>query len=495
MLTRLTFAVAAAALALPAAASARHAGHAPAVGYASYFGGISAEGCSAAPGRDGALYVACGTGSPNLPRVGGLQSYQGLEDGYIAKLDRSRRRIVWSTYLGSPGEDEIDSMAVDARGHVFVSGFAAAGFPTTHGAFDPTFNGVGECCDGLFGDAFVAELSPDGSRLLYSTYLGGSGHDRTNTLALAEDGSVVVTGFTGSADFPTTRGALDATFGGGTGTFEDVPVDAFAAKLSPDGSRLVYSTYLGGSGDDVGNSVAVDDDGSAYFTGFTGSPEFPTTRGALKPRPDATVLNGYVTKLDRTGRVAWSTYLGGTNRDSGWGIGVDAHHEVIVSGSSNGGFPVTPGAAQTTFGGVRDFFVAKLDRSGARMDWATYLGGSEYEDLGATVAVDEEGNADVVGSTVSTDFPVTRDAFQPANAGGFDLAISRLDRNGRLRFASYLGGRGDEFGGAAGLDQRGAFYPGGVTSSTDFPVTRDAFQPVYGGGDIDGLLLKIRFAQ
>src|SRR3954452_4701470 len=104
MLTRLTFAVAAAALALPATASARHPDHGtPAVGYASYFGGISAEGCTAAPGRDGALYVACGTGSPNLPLVGGFQSYQGLEDGYIAKLDRSRRQIVWSTYLGSPG--------------------------------------------------------------------------------------------------------------------------------------------------------------------------------------------------------------------------------------------------------------------------------------------------------------------------------------------------------------------------------------------------------
>src|SRR4029079_12100888 len=114
--------------------------------------GISGVLLAASSGLDGALYVACGTGSPNLPRVGGFQSYQGLEDGYIAKLDRSRRRIVWSTYLGSPGEDEIDSVAVDARGHVFVTGFAGAGFPTTPDAFDTTFNGLGECCDGLFGD-------------------------------------------------------------------------------------------------------------------------------------------------------------------------------------------------------------------------------------------------------------------------------------------------------------------------------------------------------
>src|SRR3954471_17047969 len=201
MFTRCTFALAAAALALPASASAHYPHGAPAVAYASYFGGSSEEGCVTAPGKDGNLYISCGTASPDLPRVGGFQSYQGLEDGYVAKLDPSGRHIVWSTYLGSPGQDEIDSMAVDARGHVFVSGFAGAGFPSTPGALDPTFNGMGECCDGAFGDAFVAELSADGSRLLYSTYLGGSGHDRTETLALAEDGSVVVTGFTGSADF------------------------------------------------------------------------------------------------------------------------------------------------------------------------------------------------------------------------------------------------------------------------------------------------------
>src|SRR4051794_1350689 len=302
MLTRCTLALTAAALGLPATAAAHYHHGAPAVAYSSYFGGSHGEGCVSAPGQDGNLYLSCGTDSSNLPRVGGIQSYQGLEDGYVAKLDRSGRHIVWSTYLGSPGRDEIDNLAVDARGHVFVTGFAGAGFPTTRNAFDPTFNGTGDCCDGLFGDAFVAELSPDGSRLLYSTFLGGSGHDRTNALALADDGSVAVTGFTGSADFPTTHGALDETFGGGNASFEDVPVDAFAAKLNPDGSRLVYSTYLGGSGDDVGTGVTVDDDGSAYYTGRTNSSDFPTTPGALKTRYDATVVNAYVTKLDPTGR-------------------------------------------------------------------------------------------------------------------------------------------------------------------------------------------------
>ncbi|HEX6020462.1 MAG TPA: SBBP repeat-containing protein, partial [Solirubrobacter sp.] len=420
--------LAAAATCSNAWASSFHRG--PQIAFASFLGGSSAEGCEFTRGPDGSLYATCGTESPDLPRVGGLQSYQGLEDGYIAKLDPTGQRIVYATYLGGPGQDEIDDLAVDARGHLYISGFAAAGFPTTPGAFDRTFNGASDCCDGLFGDAFVAKLSADGSRLLYSTFVGGSAAESTSTLALGPDGSVAITGFTGSSDFPTTRGAVRSAFGGGTATYEEVPVDAFAAKLDPTGSRLVYSTYLGGAGDDVGKGVALDDDGSAYLTGFSESPEFPTTPGALKPAygTPAPVLNGYVTKLDRRGRLVWSTYLGGPARDSAWGIDVDARHDVYVSGSTIGEFPVTAGVAQERFGGVRDWFVAKLDRSGSALHWATYLGGSDFEGFAPTLQVDRHGKAAVVGPTESTDFPTTRDAFQPAHAGAVDLGIVQLDR-------------------------------------------------------------------
>jgi hypothetical protein len=458
----------------------------PKVAYASYWGGTGGEGCEPTPGADGSLYVTCGTDSPNLPRVGGIQSYQGQEDGYVAKLDRTGKHIVYATYLGSPGQDEIDAAAVDARGHLYISGFAANGFPTTPGAYDTTFNGT--------GDAFVAELSADGSRLLYSTFIGGSSTESAGALALNHDGTVTITGGTGSADFPTTAGAVESRFHGGTGTIVDVPSDAFAAKLNPSGSRLVYSTYLGGSGDDSGAGVTLDGAGNAYYAGFTGSPEFPTTRGALKTSFEpGTVLNGYATKLDPAGRLKWSTYLGGHGRDSAWGIGVDSRRNVYVSGSGLGGFPVTAGAAQGTFGGMRDWFVAKLDSKGASLEWATYLGGSGTDGLSPMLRVDPRGHVDVVGPTASTDFPTTPDAFQPANAGGFDLGIVQLDRNGRLAFSSYLGGSGDEDNGAGapGLDTHGNFYVSGVTSSTDFPVTPGAIQPTYGGGDIDGPLAKV----
>jgi hypothetical protein len=470
----------------------------PKVVYASYWGGTGNEGSSPAVDPAGNMYLTCGTDSPNLPTVNAIQPHQGGEDVCILKLDRSGTRIVYSTYLGSIGDDEGDSIAVSPRGEAYVSGFASGqDFPTTPGAYDTSFNGGSLPGCVCFGDVFVSKLSVDGSRLLYSTFVGGSESDRTSTLALDHDGSVALIGNTGSSDFPTTPGAVQSTFGGGTATFEDVPTDAFAAKLDPSGSRLLYSTYLGGSGDDAGNSVAVDDAGNAYYTGFTQSPEFPTTPGALKtsfgtPSP---LLNAYVTKLDRSGRLVWSTYLGGPTRDSGWGIDVDSRRDVYVSGSSIGGFPVTAAAAQGTFGGVRDWFVAKLDGSGASLDWATYLGGSDFDGLGPTLRVDRQGNADVAGPTVSTDFPTTADAFQPTNAGGFDLGVVQLDRDGRLLFSSYLGGSGDDDNGAANpaLDNEGNFYIGGVSSSPDFPVTPNAIQPTYGGGDIDGLLVKVAF--
>ena len=357
------------------------------------------------------------------------------------------------------------------------------------------FNGDGGCCGGFFGDGFVAKLSSDGSRLVYSTYLGGSSGERVGASALQPDGSLTVSGFTGSADFPLSH-AADAHFGGGSGTFEGFPVDGYGAQLDPTGSRLVYSTYLGGAGDDTGSDVATDDDGNAYFTGTTQSADFPTTAGTVQPTlaPGSPAQDAYVTKLDRHGRIVWSTFLGGDLRDRGSSIDVGPRGDVFVSGSTRGDFPVTPGAAQVVFGGARDWFVARLDRSGSSLDWSTYFGGSDLDgDIDTGLRVDSHGNADVIGMTASTDFPTTPDAFQQVNAGVVDVAIAQFDRDGRLRFSSYLGGSGidDTTGGFPALDRHGHVYIGGITTSTDFPVTPGAIQAVYGGGAIDAFLVKL----
>jgi hypothetical protein len=186
--------------------------------------------------------------------------------------------------------------------------------------------------------------------LAYSTYLGGSSDDAGVGIAVDAAGSAYVTGDTLSADFPTTPGAFDTS-----GIF-----DAFVTKLAPDGSSLVYSTYLGGSGVDVGLATAVDASGSAYLTGFTGSADFPTTPDALDTSLDGG-SDAFVTKLAPTGSsLAYSTYLGGSNGDSGFGIDVDSSNSAYVTGIASADFPTTPSAFDTSLGGASDAFVTKL---------------------------------------------------------------------------------------------------------------------------------------
>jgi Beta-propeller repeat len=316
-------------------------------------------------------------------------------------------------------------------------------------------------------------------------------------VALAPDGSITITGFTASSDLPTTRGAAQRRYGGGTGQFEDVPSDGFAARLDPSGSRLLYSTYLGGANDDVGNAVTVDDAGAAYVTGFTASTDFPTTRGALDTANEPDVTDGYVSKLDRNGRLVWSTYLGGTGYDFGFGVGIDHHRNVYVSGSTTGEFPVAPGAAQPEYRDNFDWYVARLDRSGAKLDWATYHGGTDFDGFTPTLAVDRTDHVDVVGATFSSDFPTTRDAIQRENAGGLDVGIARFGRDGRLLFSSYYGGSGDDDNGGSMpfVDPDVTLFLGGATGSHDYPVTPGAVQTTYGGGEIDGHVTAVAFGR
>jgi hypothetical protein len=275
---------------------------------------------------------------------------------FVTKLNASGSGLVYSTYLGGSGNDESFGIAVDASGNAYVTGGTnSIDFPTTAGALDTTYN------DGYpTGDAFVAKLNASGSALVYSTYLGGSGDDEGNGIAVDAGGNAYVTGWTESSDFPTTVGALDTTYNGGD--------DAFVAKLNANGSGLVYSTYLGGSGDDLGCGIAVDEAGNAYVTGSTWSIDFPTTAGAL----DTTSVgsgDAFVANLNANGSgLIYSTYLGGSGDDVGSGIAVDAVGDAYVTGiTDSNDFPTTAGSLDTTYQGS-DFdgcaFVTMFNSSG-----------------------------------------------------------------------------------------------------------------------------------
>jgi hypothetical protein len=382
--------------------------------------------------------------------------------------------------------------------------------------------------------------------LSYSTYLGGSGNDSGEGIAVDADGNAYVTGTTNSSDFPTTAGAFQTIFRGGH--------DVFVTKLNPAGSAFVYSTYLGGGGEDFGSGIAVDAAGNAYVTGVTQSTDFPTTAGAFQ----TTGGGGFVTKLDPTGSalvystvgiglhgitvdadgnayvagdtcspsypttpgafqtklagindcdvvvtklnptgsaLVYSTYLGGTEFDSFGGIAVDAAGNAYVTGTTqSGNFPITPGAFQPFFGGIADAFVTKLHSSGSILVYSTYLGDTGG-DGGSGIAVDADGNAYVTGSTSpsgSRNFPTTEGAFDTTSNGGLDAFVTKLHSSGSLLvYSTYLGGIDFDFGGQIALDGAGNAYVTGQTQSLNFPTTAGAFQSAHAGGHGDVYVTKL----
>jgi hypothetical protein len=417
----------------------------------------------------------------------------------LAAYDRGRPLVIdpvlalaYSTYLGGSFGDEGSGIAVDAAGNAYVTGDTGSiNFPTTPGAFNTTTNGQS-------AQAFVTKLDPTGSTLVYSTYLGGSGGASGTGIAVDSQGNAYVTGTTLSTDFPTTAGAFQTTSRGST--------EVFVTKLDPTGSALVYSTYLGGTGQDTGAGIAVDGSGSTYVTGTTASSDFPTTSGAAQPvfaGPGATV-NGvsgdaFVTKLDPTGStLAYSTYLGGADRDVGSGIAVDATGKAYVTGATESvAFPTTPGAFQPIFGGGVDAFVTKIDPTAvgpSSLVYSTYLGGI-LEDEGSGITVDAAGNAYVTGDTNSVNFPTTAGALQPTFGGGFnDAFVAKLNPSAlgplSLVYSTYLGGSAVDVSSAIAVDTGGNMYVTGGTSSPNFPTTAGAFQSTLGGGG-DAFVTKI----
>jgi len=453
---------------------------------------LRVEGADAMSLRDGGLWLDTAVGPAWLPLLelngaGSVPAAPTLQgDEILAPLSASRAvarlrvqaadnpaDLLYSTFLGGSGEDGSNEILADSTGSAYVAGFTvSSNFPTTPGAFHTTFGGGS-------WDAFVVKLNPTGSSLVYATFLGGSGFDAAYGMALGSDGAAYVSGGTASSNFPTTVGAFDRGYNGGS-------YDAFVAKLNPSGSDLVYSTYLGGNGWEVAYGITVDADGFLYATGFTGSPNFPTTPGAYD-----TTYNGeddaWVAKLDTVGSaLIYSTFVGGKGRaDAGEAIAVNSSGAAYVTGwTHSSDFPTTPGAMDTSYGGVSDAFVLKLDPPGTQLVYSTYLGGSG-DDAGWDNAVDSDGAAYVVGHARSADFPTTPGAYDRIRSGDKDAFVVKMNPSGTgLVYGTYLGGYELDSGNSLALAPCGAVLISGSTEGT-FPTTAGAFDRSYNGGDHD----------
>ncbi len=274
----------------------------------------------------------------------------------------------------------------------------------------------------------------------YSTYLGGGGtFDAAYDIAADDSGHAYVTGETRSVKFPSTAGAFDESYNGGTN-------DVFVAKLNGDGSGLVYATFLGGIRGDQGGAIVVDTDGNAYVTGGTWSDDFPTTPGAFDETYDGTgsTADVFVTKLNAAGNaLVYSTYLGGADSDGANEIAVDGTGAAYLAGSTSSiTFPTTPEAFDTSYnGGTTDAFAVKLDPSGNALIYSTFLGGSD-DDNGIGIGVNADGTAYLTGSTGSLDFPTSLGAFdQTYNGDVVDGFVTKFDaRASTLIYSTFLGG-------------------------------------------------------
>jgi hypothetical protein len=436
----------------------------PQLVYSTYLGtsGLSG-GLGIAVDPAGNIYVTGQTNSPNFPTANPIQPIlKSLIDTnvFVAKLDPSGSTLLYSTYLGGNGFDSGKGIAVDAAGNAFVAGFTTSrDFPLAH-PLQPVFGGGGS-------DAFVAKLNATGSALVYATFLGGDHDDEANGIAVDSAGDAYVAGQTDSTTFPVVN-ALQPLHEGSY-------VDGFVTKLNAAGSALVYSTYLGGGDVDFASGIAVDGVGNAYVTGATRSTNFPTAN-PLQPGNGGGLYDVFVTKLNAAGSaLVYSTYLGGRGDDEGRSIAVDAAGEAVVTGSTTStNFPTVNPAQPAYGGGYQDGFVAKLNANGSALVYATYIGGSDWDDAEA-IAVDPSGNAYVTGETASEDFPIV-DPAQPGLGGGFDAFLLKLNATGAFVYSSYLGGSDFDAGQGIAVDNLGRAYITGTTRSRDFPIV-DPLQP------------------
>lgn len=452
---------------------------APSLQYASYFGGKGSDAIvKIAVDPAGNIYIAGITDSTDLrvTQTAFQAKAGGGQDGFVAKFDPSGSRLIYCTYLGGSNRDQLNDLTVDAQGNAYVTGYSMSpDFPTTPGAYRTTSP----------GGAFVAKLNPGGTTLVYATFIDGVSAQAYG-IAIDRLGNAYVTGTTFSSEFPTTPGAFQRIAKSN---------DAFVTKLDGAGSRLLYSTLLGGSGNEEASSIAIDSSGNAYVAGGGKSTDFPVTSGAFQRTKGAGATeDGFVAKLNADGgSLIYASYLGGSGPDGVFDIAIDDAGNAYMTGITySTDFPITGLALQHSNAGDADGFVSRLNPSGTALTYSTYLGGPRGEQ-GLRLAVNSSGDVFVTGPG-GLGFPVTGDALQRLPNGSTDAFVVHLSADGAsLKFATFLGGGDNDAGTAIAVDASGMVYVAGNTfTSADFPATSDAFQkaPASAAGQ-DGFFAKV----
>ncbi len=437
------------------------------------------------------------TGVPGTFEIRGRQSYGfRIPDRNLEQKLTVDPVIRLSTYLGGSASESIRSVALDSDGNIFVVGDTYSDdFPT----LDPVQSEKRDRPGFYSSDVFIAKYSPGGGELLFATYLGGDREEYGWELAVGPDGTPYVAGTTKSADFPLVKPIQsDINQGPVVGSR-----DGFITRLSSDGSRILFSSYLGGSSDDNIEGIQVDPSGNIYLAGYTRSADFPTSN-ALKAGLDGD-YDGFATKLAPGGSsVRFSTYYGGSGLDLFLALSLDGSGNLCLGGlTESTDFPVS-GAAQPASGGGRDGTVVKISSSGGQVLFSTYLGGGSQDEIRG-IDRGPDGSIYLTGFTGSDDFPVTAGATVFDREGYENAFLSRLSSSGnQLLYSTYLGGGGQTWAFAVRVGDDGQAYLAGFTNSNDFPTvsplkaakapgTSDGFIAVFSSDDPPSVLFSSSF--
>ncbi len=409
--------------------------------------------------------------------IGAYQkTVMGNSDGILTKMNDDGTAIEFSTFYGGSQWDEPRGLDYDASGNIYIAGETiSTNFPVTLQAYQTTAGGNNQA------DAFVMKFSPDGSQLIFSTYLGTNQADQAQDLKIDPNGFVYVIGEARSTAFPVTANALQKTYSSG-------PVDGFLTIFSPDGKNLVYSSFIGGSGDDFPRKILVDGE-FVYIVGHTRSTNFPITANAYQKTIGGT-RDAFLMKFRGQGtEVVFSTYVGGSLDDTGIGMCFDANKNVIFTGNTfSTNYPITTNAVQKTLGGEDDVMVTKFDPTGNLL-YSTFIGGSA-SDRANDIRCDASSNYYVTGMTKSANYPVTLKALQNKYISKEEVFVTKLNPNSSsLIYSTYLAGNNEDWG--RGIANWGnTIIITGYTSSSDFVTSPNAFNRTF-SGNRDIFLTKI----
>ena len=409
----------------------------------------------------GDLFLACHSPESSLPvQVTESKGRQGMMAAYVLRLDLNEGRLVYATRVGSDAMTAALRIKTDEKGRAFVTGLTkGAGLAVTDDALQPRFGG-GE------SDSFLVSIAPDG-RVLYGTFLGGEGVDVGNALELVGSGRVLVGGTTTSTDFPDQNGS-------GTGN-----ADAFISSWRLSDAASHHSVVFGGSSEEKLTGIALDGKGGVFAVGYTKSDDFPV-HDPFQPNLRG-VSDLFLVRLRVSGlAISFSTYLGGSGDDSGWGVAVDERGAPVVAGITDSqDLPVSEDAFQRTAQGGLDAFVARLDGPAFRTVRLTYYGGSQDDSSGfdgENIEVDAHGRVWLVGLTSSADLPVLN-ALQKSYGGQTDGFVAVFSPGlAELRFGTYSGGSGRDILEGLELGSDGTVAVSGLTFSNDYPMSGRVIQ-------------------